>query len=140
MKKPPEKIYLQWRDDSIDPYDEVGITWCEEKINDNDIEYIKNVEMDSSLRPSSGMATTVGKEPTFAQNDKIGENASHLLTERQKEVIVAYSKYGLGKTAAKSLGITPRTFKNHCTLIYRKLEVHNMTQAIVMAFRAGILE
>ena len=62
------------------------------------------------------------------------------LTERQKEVLVAYSKYGLGKTAAKSLGITPRTYKNHCTAIYRKLGVHNMTQAIIIAFRAGIME
>ena len=68
------------------------------------------------------------------------ENRTNRLTARQIEVIAAYAEYGLGKTAAKSLGITPRTFKNHCTAIYQKLNVHNMTQAIIQAFRAGILE
>jgi DNA-binding NarL/FixJ family response regulator len=117
-KKPPEKIYLRWTEESIDPYDEVGITGCDDKINDGDIEYVKKEKQDATHFQS----------------------ASHLLTERQKEVLIAYSKYGLGKTAAKSLGITLRTFRNHCTTIYLKLDVHNMTQAIVKAFRAGILE
>ena len=62
------------------------------------------------------------------------------LTKREIEVVVAYSKCGLGKTAAKSLGIAYRTYRNHCTNIYRKLEIHNMTKAVVMAFLAGIVE
>ena len=118
MKKPPEKIYLQWIDDPIDPYDEIGITWFIVKINDSDIEYLKSEKPDATHWKS----------------------ASHPLTERQKEVLVAYSEYGLGKAAAKSLGIAYRTYANHCTVIYQKLNVHNMTQAIVLAFRAGILE
>ena len=68
------------------------------------------------------------------------EDRTERLTERQREVIAAYAECGLGKTAARSLGIAPRTFNNHCTAIYRKLNVHNMTQAIVLAFRAWILE
>ena len=70
----------------------------------------------------------------------MSENRTDRLTKRQKDVLVAYSKYGLGKTAAKSLGIAYRTYRNHCTAIYQRLEVHNMTQAVVLGFRAGILE
>ena len=117
-EKPPEIIYLQWTDEPIDPYDQVGKTWCVDKINNNDIEYIKKKKQDTTH----------------------AESASHALTKRQLEVLIAYSETGLGKTAAKSLGISHRTFRNHCTVIYRKMNVHNMTQAIVKAFRAGIME
>ena len=36
-KKPPQIIYLQWYDENDEPSEEV--TWCEGRINDNDIEY-----------------------------------------------------------------------------------------------------
>ena len=62
------------------------------------------------------------------------------LTGRQKEVLIAYSKFGLGKTAARSLGISYRTYNNHCTAIYQKLGVNNITQAMILAIRAGIVE
>ena len=32
-KLPPEKIYLQWNDSDPDP----GVTWCQDKINDDDL-------------------------------------------------------------------------------------------------------
>ncbi len=45
-KKKPEKVYLQWhlRDDPD------GMTWCVDKIEDNDIEYIRT---DVALRQAS---------------------------------------------------------------------------------------
>jgi len=46
MKNEPEKIYLQIGDDTeeIDTFNELdGITWCSERINENDIEYQKNL-------------------------------------------------------------------------------------------------
>ena len=42
MDKPPEKIYLQ-----VDPEGESatdyyeGVTWCQDRINKNDVEYIR---------------------------------------------------------------------------------------------------
>jgi hypothetical protein len=47
----PEKVYIQWYDSDGEPYKEIDdifddsemITWCEDKINETDIEY-KRVE------------------------------------------------------------------------------------------------
>lgn len=48
MKNIPKKIYLQVDPDNENPenFEElIGITWCDERINDNDIEYILNGKM-----------------------------------------------------------------------------------------------
>jgi hypothetical protein len=40
MKEIPEVIYLQWYDDDgIEQDDEEYITWCADRINEDDIEY-----------------------------------------------------------------------------------------------------
>jgi hypothetical protein len=37
-KQPPERIYLQWYDtDELE--NEIYATWCEHRVNDNDVEY-----------------------------------------------------------------------------------------------------
>ena len=51
MKNVPKKIYLQIDADGETPEDFnelVGITWCTEKINPNDIEFILNGEIRES--------------------------------------------------------------------------------------------
>lgn len=58
MKKPPEKIYLQ---QSEDGWSEHGVTWCKDKINDHDVEYIrkKNYAIyvnGKKMKPSEGNA------------------------------------------------------------------------------------
>lgn len=43
MKNIPKKIYLQIGEDNgiIDDFNKLSeVTWCEDKINDNDLEYI----------------------------------------------------------------------------------------------------
>lgn len=43
MKNVPKKIYLQIGDDCPDDLDFnelIGVSWCSDKINDNDIEYM----------------------------------------------------------------------------------------------------
>ena len=41
MSEAPELIYLQWiPEEARDNYEDV-ITWCEDEINDDDIEYVK---------------------------------------------------------------------------------------------------
>jgi hypothetical protein len=46
MKNIPEKIYLQVDTEDEELYNDFEelqeVTWCQDKINDNDIEYIKN--------------------------------------------------------------------------------------------------
>lgn len=37
-RQPPNKIFLQWYGERVEPFDE-GVTWCEDKINYDDIEY-----------------------------------------------------------------------------------------------------
>lgn len=37
-RQPPDKIFLQWYGELVEPFDE-GVTWCEDKINYDDIEY-----------------------------------------------------------------------------------------------------
>lgn len=39
MNEVPDKIYLQIKDDSDEDQNE--ITWCEDRINDTDIKYIR---------------------------------------------------------------------------------------------------
>ena len=39
--KPPDTIWLQW--DDADPHE--GVMWCEDRINDNDLEYVKRTPL-----------------------------------------------------------------------------------------------
>jgi len=36
-ESPPKVIYLQW---NVPPDPEFGVTWCRDKLNDNDVEYV----------------------------------------------------------------------------------------------------
>ena len=62
------------------------------------------------------------------------------LTERETEILNLLSRGKSYKMIADDLFIDKETVRTHIKNIYRKLEIHNMTQAVVMAFRAGILE
>jgi hypothetical protein len=42
---PPEVIYLQWADHDTD----VGATWCEHKINDDDVAYVAREKYDAAI-------------------------------------------------------------------------------------------
>ena len=44
MTQPPEKIYLQWigTEYKWTNYEEGDVTWCEHRINDDDIVYIRS--------------------------------------------------------------------------------------------------
>jgi hypothetical protein len=43
MSSAPEKIYLQDEDEGLEEYQDVGgRTWCEDKINEGDVEYTRS--------------------------------------------------------------------------------------------------
>ena len=44
MSKAPKKIYLQWHS-----HDYIDITWCEDKLEDTDVEYIRRDIADKML-------------------------------------------------------------------------------------------
>ena len=46
----PDGIYLQWED----PDCELGVTWCVDKINDDDIEYALKADLAAARAESEG--------------------------------------------------------------------------------------
>ena len=49
MHNAPERIYLQIDPDATDPTDEFlfdGVTWCQDKVNETDVEYVRADEID----------------------------------------------------------------------------------------------
>ncbi len=37
----PERIYLQWYEDEADKYMPEGVTWCQDQIDETDVEYVR---------------------------------------------------------------------------------------------------
>ena len=54
MKNIPKKIFLQVHgdtiDDNIDFNELVGVTWCKDRINDDDLEYIYQPKKKKTLK------------------------------------------------------------------------------------------
>lgn len=65
-----------------------------------------------------------------------GETA---LSERENAVLRLLAEGQSYKTAAAALGISPDTVRFHVRNIYDKLHVHSKSEAVLKAFRAGLL-
>jgi LuxR family maltose regulon positive regulatory protein len=62
-----------------------------------------------------------------------------LLSKREREVIVVTAQTGGSKEAARALGISFRTVDAHLARAYEKLGVNRLTQAVILAAKAGAL-
>lgn len=62
-----------------------------------------------------------------------------VLTEREKEVMVAVANGDRNKEIAYRLGVTERTIKAHLTNIYNKLGVDSRAAAVSVAIQRGIV-
>jgi DNA-binding NarL/FixJ family response regulator len=62
------------------------------------------------------------------------------LTRRQQAVLLAMAKGHGNKTIAKQLDIAGTTVRTHVSEILRLFGVHNRTEAVVTAQKAGLLE
>lgn len=62
-----------------------------------------------------------------------------ILTEREKEVLVAVANGDRNKEIAYRLGVTERTIKAHLTNIYNKLGVDSRAAAVSVAIQRGIV-
>ncbi|MDN5346626.1 MAG: two-component system, NarL family, response regulator DegU [Clostridia bacterium] len=67
-------------------------------------------------------------------------NRNPLLTSREKEVLLHVVKGKSNREIAKELYISEKTVKNHLTNIFRKLGVHDRTQAALYALKHGLTD
>jgi DNA-binding CsgD family transcriptional regulator len=72
------------------------------------------------------------------END--GPDSFASLTPREVEILTLAGQGLSVQTIARSLTISPATVKTHLEHIYRKLDVHDRTAAVVHALRAGFIE
>lgn len=62
------------------------------------------------------------------------------LTLREQEVLAGMVEHGTAKAIGRALNISPRTVEIHGLSIKRKFGAETRIQAVVAAFRAGVLQ
>jgi len=62
------------------------------------------------------------------------------LTRREMDVLHLLGRGYRNRQIAESLGLSPTTVKTHVARIFKRLEVSDRTDAVVKAFRLGIIE
>jgi len=62
------------------------------------------------------------------------------LTEREWEVLRELCEGRGDREIAQRLFVTPKTVRTHVVNVLRKLEVHSRLQAVIFAFRHGVVE
>lgn len=67
-----------------------------------------------------------------------GASPASALTEREREILEAIAGGMANKEIADKLSISERTVKNHITNIFKKIDVHDRTQAAIFAIREGL--
>jgi two-component system, NarL family, nitrate/nitrite response regulator NarL len=69
-----------------------------------------------------------------------GSPAVPALTAREQDMLSAIAGGNTIRQTARALGITAKTVENTQARLYRKLGVHNRTEALTIAHRLGLLE
>jgi len=77
--------------------------------------------------------------PFIAENHAAPQNASSLLTAREREVLEHLSHGHNRESIAKAMGIAPETVKSHMKSIYAKLDVSGSTEAVGRGYELGLL-
>lgn len=79
----------------------------------------------------------VGKEdgPVPALSDEL----SSLLTSREFEIVQEVAKGKTNKEIAKTLNISDKTVKNHMYNIFKKLDITDRTQAVVLLMKDSLI-
>lgn len=74
--------------------------------------------------------------PSPTQRDSI----INVLTDREKEVLSFLAEGLTAREVARRIGVTESTVKNHVAHILGKLDARNTTEAVVLAYKSGILK
>ena len=76
----------------------------------------------------------------FSLQKMAGPDRGLSITPRHAQIL-QYVADGLSvQEAARRLGITPKTVNNHLGAVYRRLGVENLTQAVLLAIRVGLID
>jgi len=67
------------------------------------------------------------------------DDADPILSPREVELLQLLARGYSNKQAAEAFGISPHTIGDHVKSIYRKLEVSSRGEAMVQAFRSGLI-
>ena len=82
-----------------------------------------------------------GSDKTSLHNVTISENNQfNSLTRREKDVLLLVAKGENNKSIADKLVLSEVTVKSHLSSIFRKLNVSNRTQLVLLAMQANLLE
>jgi len=116
----------------VDPYDRVaGLLMG---ADDYLVKPFDPDELIARVRRSLARRTTSPTEAQLGTEDLIAE-----LTPREREVLALLAAGRSSKQIARQLVISPRTLGTHMQHILSKLGVHNRTQAVAAAHRAGLV-
>ena len=80
------------------------------------------------------------KQNIQTQNNHITEKVSHQLTGREKEVLALAAKGANNKEIAEKLVLREVTVKTHLNSIFKKLNVKNRTQAVLLALQTNLTD
>ena len=86
-KMPPKRIWLQFHQE-----DEEAKTWCQDKINDDDVEYVlSSHDRELVERLGKKKKPSLVEDTIYASNAKRGYNSAlndilYILTDAQKEI------------------------------------------------------
>jgi len=84
----------------------------------------------------SADAVRIADEPT----DVSDEDATAILTPREREVLTLLAEGASNKTIARRLGISVHTAKFHVGSLIDKLDASGRTDAVTHAARRGVIE
>lgn len=82
-----------------------------------------------------------GKNLTSSMNVTIGQvDKFNSLTKREKDVLLLVTQGESNKSIAEKLVVSQITVKSHLNSIFRKLNVTNRTQAVLIAMQMNLVE
>lgn len=89
----------------------------------------------------SPMSSSIARKiVTFLQNKEIkSNNPEILLTEREKEILSELTKGNSYKMIADTLNLSIDTIRYHITKIYKKLHVHNQSEAVAITIKKNLI-
>lgn len=91
-----------------------------------------------TIRPTASMTDVIA-----GLCDLTGVEVSsmrHGLTARHLEILQLIAEGKTTDDAGTILGIAPKTVNNHLSAVYRRLGARNLTQAVLLAARAGLVD
>lgn len=95
----------------------------------------------AAVRDSTGRTFAV--DPTLLMDLSRGAmppRNDHRLTQRECEILTMMSQGIDARGIARALNVSPHTARDYIKAIYRKLDVHSQLEAILTAFRSGVLD